>query len=86
MMTLLDVSTAYLGPDLVQSNHVFNPEPSFPIAYNYHTDGELLGREESWISCLIQELLKVTCLKLFILVTLTYTSSLSFSQQSDTCK
>ena len=40
---LLDVSTTYLGPDLVQSNHVFNPEPSFPIAYNYHTDGELLG-------------------------------------------
>ena len=40
---LLDVSTTYLGPDLVQSNHVFNPEPSFPIAYNCHTDGELLG-------------------------------------------
>ena len=29
---LLDVSTTYLGPDLVQSNHVFNPEPTFPIA------------------------------------------------------
>ena len=24
---LLDVSTTYLGPDLVQSNHVFSPEP-----------------------------------------------------------
>ena len=40
---LLDVSTTYLGPDLVQSNHVFNPEPTFPIAHNCHTDGELLG-------------------------------------------
>ena len=40
---LLDVSTTYLGPDLVQNNHVFNPEPTFPIAHNYHTDGELLG-------------------------------------------
>ena len=40
---LLDVSTTYLGPDLVQSNHVFNPEPTFPIAYDCHTDGELLG-------------------------------------------
>ena len=26
---LLDVSTIYLGPDLIQSNHVFNAEPSF---------------------------------------------------------
>ena len=33
----------YLGPDLVQSNHVFSPEPTFPIAHNCHTDGELLG-------------------------------------------
>ena len=40
---LLDVSTTYLGPDLVQSNHVFNPEPTFPIAYDCQTDGELLG-------------------------------------------
>ena len=40
---LLDVSTTYLGPDLVQSNHVFSPEPTFPIAYDCHTDGELLG-------------------------------------------
>ena len=40
---LLDVSTTYLGPDLVQSNHVFNPEPTFPIAHNCHMDGELLG-------------------------------------------
>ena len=40
---LLDVSTTYLGPDLVQNNHVFGPEPSFPIAYDCHTDGELLG-------------------------------------------
>ena len=29
---LLDVSTTYLGPDLIQSNHVFNAEPSF----SYH--------------------------------------------------
>ena len=40
---LLDVSTTYLGPDLVQSNHVFNPEPTFPIAHDCHMDGELLG-------------------------------------------
>ena len=40
---LLDVSTTYLGPDFVQSNHVFNPEPTFPIAHNCHMDGELLG-------------------------------------------
>ena len=40
---LLDISTTYLGPDLVQSNHVFNPEPTFPIAHNCHTDGNLLG-------------------------------------------
>ena len=29
---LLDVSTTYLGPDLVQNNHVFNPEPTFPYS------------------------------------------------------
>ena len=40
---LLDVSTTYLGPDLIQSNHVFNAETSFPITLDYHTDGELLG-------------------------------------------
>ena len=40
---LLDVSTTYLGPDLIQSNHVFNAEPSFPITLDCHTDGKLLG-------------------------------------------
>ena len=40
---LLDVSTTYLGPDLIQSNHVFNAKPSFPITLDCHTDGELLG-------------------------------------------
>ena len=40
---LLDVSTTYLGPDLIQSNHVFDAEPSFPIALDCHTDGEFLG-------------------------------------------
>ena len=40
---LLDVSTTYLGPDLIQSNHVFNAEASFPITLDCHTDGELLG-------------------------------------------
>ena len=40
---LLDVSTIYLGPDLIQSNQVFNVEPSFPITLDCHTDGELLG-------------------------------------------
>ena len=43
---LLDVSTTYLGPDLIQSNHVFNAEPSFPIILDCHTDGELLGGEK----------------------------------------
>ena len=40
---LLDVSTTHLGQDLIQSNHVFNAEPSFPITLDCHTDGELLG-------------------------------------------
>ena len=40
---LLDVSTTYLGPDLIQSNHVFNAEPSFPTTLDCHIDGELLG-------------------------------------------
>ena len=31
------------GPDLIQSNHVFNAEPSFPITLDCHTNGELLG-------------------------------------------
>ena len=33
---LLDVSTTYLGSDLIQ-------KPSFPITLDCHTDGELLG-------------------------------------------
>ena len=40
---LLDVSTTYLGPNLIQSNHVFNAEPSFPITLDCHMNGELLG-------------------------------------------
>ena len=40
---LLDVSTTYLGTDLVQKTDVFNAQPSFPITLNCHTDGELLG-------------------------------------------
>ena len=40
---LLDVSTTYLGPDLVQSHDVFSAEPSFPITLDCHTNGELLG-------------------------------------------
>ena len=40
---LLDVSTTYLGPDLIQSNHVFDAEPSSPITLDCHTDGEMLG-------------------------------------------
>ena len=40
---LLNVSTTYLGPYLIQSNHVFNAEPSFPITLNCDTGGELLG-------------------------------------------
>ena len=38
-----DVSTTYLGSDLIQSNCVSNAEPSFPITLDCHTDGELLG-------------------------------------------
>ena len=40
---LLDVSTTCLGTDLVQKTDVFNAQPSFPITFDCHTDGELLG-------------------------------------------
>ena len=40
---LLDVSTTYLGADLIQKTEVFNAQPSFPITLDCHTDGELLG-------------------------------------------
>ena len=40
---LLDVSTTYLGTDLVQRTDVFNAQPSFPITFDCHTNGELLG-------------------------------------------
>ena len=43
MIDLLDVSTTYLGTDLVQMTDVFNVQPSFPITLYCHTDGELLG-------------------------------------------
>ena len=50
MMTMLDVSTTYLGTDLVQRTDVFNAQPSFPITFDCHTNGELLGGGK-WISC-----------------------------------
>ena len=40
---LLDVSTTYLGTDLVQITDVFNAQLSFPMTLDCHTDGELLG-------------------------------------------
>ena len=40
---LLDVSTTYLGTDLVQITDAFNAQPSFPMTPDCHTDGELLG-------------------------------------------
>ena len=40
---LFDVSTTYLGTDLVQITDVFSAQPSFPITLDCHTDGELLG-------------------------------------------
>ena len=40
---LLDVSTTYLGTDLVQRTDVFNAQPSFPITFDCHINGELLG-------------------------------------------
>ena len=40
---LLDVSTTYLGTDLVQMTDVFNAQPSIPISLDCHADGELLG-------------------------------------------
>ena len=40
---LLDVSTTYLGVDIVQKTDVFNAQPSFPITLDCHTNGELLG-------------------------------------------
>ena len=39
---LLDVSTTYLGTDLVQRTDMFNAQPSFPITLDCHTNGELL--------------------------------------------
>ena len=36
---LLDVSTTYLGTDLVQRTDVFNVQPSFPITFDCHTNG-----------------------------------------------
>ena len=41
---LLDVSTTYLGTDLVQRTDVFNAQPSFPITFDCHTNGELSRR------------------------------------------
>ena len=41
---LLDVSTTYLGADLIQKTDVFNAQPSFPITLDCHTDGELRGK------------------------------------------
>ena len=40
---MLDVSTTYLGTDLVQRTDVFTAQPSFPITFDCHTNGELLG-------------------------------------------
>ena len=39
---LLDVSTTYLGADIVQWTDVFNAQPTFPITLDCHTNGELL--------------------------------------------
>ena len=47
---LLDVSTTYLDTDLVQRTDVFNAQPSFPITFDFHTNGELLGGGK-WIFC-----------------------------------
>ena len=47
---LLDVSTTYLDTDLVQRTDVFNAQPSSPITFDCHTNGELLGGGK-WISC-----------------------------------
>ena len=46
---LLDVSTTYLGTDLVQRTDVFNAQPSFPITFDCHTNGELLGGGKMYI-------------------------------------
>ena len=40
---MLNVSTTYLGADIVQKTDVFNTQPSFPITLYCHTDCELLG-------------------------------------------
>ena len=37
----------FRAPDLVQSNHVFKPEPTFPIAHDCHTDGECVRRRKA---------------------------------------
>ena len=38
-----DLSTTYLGTDLVQRTDVFNAQPSFPITLDCHTNGEFSG-------------------------------------------
>ena len=40
---LPDVSTTYLGTDLVHRTNVFNAQPSFPIILDCHTNGEFSG-------------------------------------------
>ena len=40
---LPEVSTTYLGTDLVQRTDVFNAQPSFPIILDCHTNGEFSG-------------------------------------------
>ena len=62
---LLDVSTTYLGTDLVQITDVFNAQPSFPMTLHCHTDGELLGGGKLDI-LLDTGASKSTCLKPFI--------------------
>ena len=50
---LLDVSTTYLGTDLVQITDVFNTQPCFPMTLDCHTDGELLGGRKLGLDILL---------------------------------
>ena len=82
---LLDVSTTYLGTDLVQRTDVFNAQPSFPITFDCHTNGELLGGGKMDI-LLDTGASKVTCPKLFICIMYICTIFLNFNLLLDICK
>ena len=82
---LLDLSTTYLGTDLVQTTDVFNAQPSFPITLDCHTNGELLGGGKLDI-LMDTGASKSYMSKAFICITPIYISSPNFNLLLDICK